>query len=184
MIRKPLMHYGISTKGIKFRERWNIVEMATEQEFKEYIKLEKKTQKLLAEHRFSTLQGTGGKWNWNYQSRKENSRVQQRYLRNIWRVRYGNQFNKDQLYRIDKKIHRYNCKISPTGGNGVMSLWTLRHGASNIKGLHNGNIVVYSHTDELGMHYFTRVDQIDAAHMYVFKPSDHQLCAIVPLEET
>jgi hypothetical protein len=178
MIRKSKEHFGISTKGIKFRERWNIVEMATEQEFKEYIKLEKKVNKI------ETKDPKTGKWDWNFHSKKENTRVKQRYLRSIWRVRYGNQFKKDQLYRIDKKIHRYNCKISPTGANGIMGLWTLRHGASNVKGLNRGNIVMYSHTDELGMHYFTRIDQIDAAHMYVFKSNDHQLCAIVPLEET
>ena len=39
-MRKPKKHFGISTKGINFRERWNIVLMSTKEEFQEYIKLE------------------------------------------------------------------------------------------------------------------------------------------------
>lgn len=178
MIRKPKERFGISTKGIKFRERWNIVEMATKQELEEYIKLEKKTKNI------AIRDSKTGKWDWTANLQKENELVKQRYLRKCWRLRYGNQFEKDQLYKIDKRIHRYNCKISPAGGNGIMGLWTLSHGAGNIKGLAINSIVMYSHTDELGMHYFTRADQVDSPYMYVFKPDDHQLCAIVPLEET
>ena len=175
MIKKPKMHFGISTKGIQFRERWNIVEMATKDEFKEFIKIENKINNMSVQHR--------GKWNWPLHSKREEQRVKQRYLRKCWRLRYGSQFKKDQLYRIDKIIHRYNCKISPRGSNGVMGLWTLRHEQGNLKGLSIGSIIMYSHTDELGMHYFTRVDQVDNPHLYVFKADDHQLCAIVPLEE-
>ncbi len=178
-MRKPKEHYGISTKGIKFRERWNIVEMATKEEFKEFIRLENQTKKL------PSRDPTTNKWSPINASRRENARVQQRYLRKCWRLRYGSQFKKDQLYRIDKIIHRYNCKVSPRGSNGVMGLWTLKHANyKELKGLAIDSIILYSHTDELGMHYFTRVDQIDSPHLYVFKPDDHQLCAIVPLEET
>ena len=178
-MRKPKMHFGISTRGIKFRERWNIVEMATEDEFKEFIGLEKKASGI-------TIRcPKTNSWNTSFAAKKENYRVRQRYLRKCWRLRFGAQFKKEQLYRIDKIIHRYNCKVSPRGGNGVMGLWTIRPmGTSGLKGLMLGTIIMYSHTDELGMHYFTRADQVDSAHMYVFKPDDHQLCAIVPLEET
>ena len=178
MIRKPKERYGISTKGIKFRERWNIVEMATKQELKEYIELEKKAKDI------AIRDPKTKKWDWIENSKKEDARVKQRYLRKCWRLRYGNQFKKEQLYRIDKMIHRYNCKISPRGGDGIMGLWVLRHGQGNLKGLSIGSIIMYSHTDELGMHYFNRIDQVGSPHMYVFKPDDHQLCAIVPLEET
>tara|TARA_Y100001938_G_C8097602_1_gene439182 strand:+ start:3254 stop:3790 length:537 start_codon:yes stop_codon:yes gene_type:complete len=178
-MRKPKEHYGISTKGIKFRERWNIVEMATKEEFKEYVELEKKASGI------SVRDSGTGRWNASFYAKRENFRVQQRYLRKCWRLRYGNQFKEDQLYRVDKIIHRYNCKVSPREGNGVMGLWTIsRMGSSNLKGLDKNSIIMYSHTDELGMHYFTRADQIDSPHQYVFKPDDHQLCAIVPLEET
>ena len=179
MIRKPKMHFGIETKGIKFRERWNIVEMATAEEFKEYIRLEEKANSILARDPRTN------KWNAAGHAQRESFRVQQRYLRKCWRLRYGNQFKEDQLYRIDKIIHRYNCKISPQGANGVMGLWTIsRMGTTHLKGLSLGAIVMYSHTDEIGMHYFTRADQVDSPHQYVFKPDDHQLCAIVPIEET
>jgi len=177
-MRKPKEHFGISTKGIKFRERWNIVEMATEDEFKEFIALEKKANSI-------TIRDPKTKrWNASFHAKKENYRVQQRYLRKCWRVRYGSQFNKDQLYRIDKIIHRYNCKVSPKGGNGVMGLWTMTRIGNTMGGLAINNIIMYSHTDELGMHYFTKADQINSPHFYVFKSDDHQLCAIVPLEET
>ena len=54
-----------------------------------------------------------GKFQWSYHVKRENERVKQRYLRKCWRLRYGNQFKKDQLYIIDKAIHRYgrNKKI-------------------------------------------------------------------------
>jgi len=178
-MRKPKKHFGVSTKGVKFRERWNIVEMATELEFKEYIKLEKKASGIYPQDPRT------GRWNASYSAKKENYRAQQRYLRSCWRRRYGNQFRKNQLYRIDKIIHRYNCKVSPRGSNGVIGLWTInRIGGGNIEGLNKNSIVIYSHTDELGMHYFNKITQIDSPHQYVFKPDDHQLCAIVPLEET
>ena len=172
------MHFGISTKGIRFRERWNIVEKATEKEFKEYIRLETKISNM------RVRDSQTGRWNQSIYGKRQNERVKQQYIRKCWRTRYGNEFKKDQLYRIDKKIHRYNCKVSPRGGNGVMGLWTLSRLGNNLGGLEKENLVVYSHTDELGMYYFSRVDQIDSAHLYVFKPDDHQLCAIVPLEET
>lgn len=177
MIRKPKVHFGISTVGIKFKERWNIVEMATESEFKEYIRLDKDCN--------SHVKDLAGNWDWDLQNKRENERVKQRYIRKTWRVRYGNQFTKENLYCISKKIHRYDAKVSPRGGNGVMGLWTIRNSASKrMKGFSVGDIIMYSHTDELGMHYFTAVDQVDCVHMYVFKPDDHQLCAIVLLEET
>ena len=177
-MRKPKEHFGISTRGIKFRERWNIVKMATKEEFKEFVDLEKKALGI------AVRDPQTNKWNASFHAKKENYRVQQRYLRKCWRLRYGAQFKKEQLYRIDKIIHRYNCKVSPRGANGVMGLWTISRLGTNIKGLVINTIVMYSHTDELGMHYFTRADQIDSPHQYVFKPDDHQLCAIVPLEET
>jgi hypothetical protein len=178
MIRKPKEHYGISTRGIKFRERWNIVSMATQEEFKEYVRLEKKVSKM------KVRDSQTGKWDHVSYAERETEKVKQRHFRKCWRLRYGNQFKKEQLYRIDKKIHRYNCKISPRSSDGVMGLWTIRHSGVPLKGLSIGTITMYSHTDELGMHYFTRADQIDCPYLYVFKPDDHQLCAIVPLEET
>lgn len=178
MIRKPKVYFGIETRGIKFRERWNIVEMSTEAEFKEYIKLEKKIEKLNGWYNNS-----GNRWDPVAHAKLSNERVKQQYIRKCWRIRYGNQFKKSVLYKISKKIHRYNCKISPQGANGVMGLWTLRRG-HELRGLSAGDIIMYSHTDEIGTHYFSRADQVDSPHLYVFKQDDFQLCAIVPLEET
>ena len=178
-MRKPKEHYGISTRGINFRERWNIVKMATEEEFKEYIRLEKRCRGI-------RIKDSSVRWNSSGQAQRENLKGQQRYIRKCWRLRYGNTFKKDQLYKIDRTIHRYNCKVSPRGSNGSMGIWTLRRleGGNKLQGLGIGTIVLYSHTDEIGMHYFTRADQIDSPHQYVFKSDDSQLCAIVPLEET
>ena len=140
MIRKPKMHFGISTKGTTFRERWNIVEMATESEFKEYILLEGKANSI------PPRDPNTNRWNSSGHAQKEDIRVKQRYMRKCWRLRYGNQFKEDQLYRIDKIIHRYNCKVSPRGANGVMGLWTITRLGANLKGLIIDAIITVSYT--------------------------------------
>jgi len=176
VIRKPKVHFGISLKGKKFRERWNIVQKATEAEFKQYLKLENDIKHAIK------ARNQHGKADWKARRKAEDLRTQQRYLRNLWRKRYGDSFRSDVLYKMDKTVGWYDIKISSRSGYGWKGSWNARE--DGYSGPKKGDLLMYSHTDSIGFHYFIRVGYEDQPWLLAFKPTDTYLCAVVPLEET
>ena len=148
-MRKPKHHpeYGTRLVGINFRERWNIVQRATKSEIDEYIKLQTKVKKSLHATK-------DGKWDYVASSKRENWKAQMRQLRLRWRLRYGQEFSKDQLYRVDKRINRWQIKASPKDGDGMMGVWYLDQNDRFKYSFAEGDLLMFSHTCELGNHYF------------------------------
>ena len=173
MIRKPKIHprFGIRLVGINFRERWNVVSMATKEEIERYIELDKT--------RTSTVRGDFQNWQ-QFQSIVSPMRAEQTYLRKTWRLRYGKRFNDGQLYRVDKTIYRYNTKLGIPRNNGTVSPYMVDY--NRRCKLEVGNIVVLTAIDELGTLYFSKIDAITDAYSYAFSRDSSQLGSLVPIE--
>ena len=115
MIRKPKTHptYGTNLIGINFRERWNIVMFATKDELETYI------------DNFNHIKHVKREtWGMDWWTKKEamvNESTQNIYFRKLWRKRHSESFQKDILYRVDRKIQRWNLKLAPKTGEGIAS---------------------------------------------------------------
>jgi len=175
MIRKPKLHpnYGINLVGINFRERWNIVEYATKIEIETFIKNLKHIKQSKSDR-----EGTKDWW-----TRKQeiiNEQVHNNHLRKLWRKRHSESFQKDVLYRLDRNIQRWNQKLGPKTGEGIMTSYHLdRH--RNFK-LNKDDIVILTKVDELGNLYFSKISEINAPYPYVFNRENAQLGWILPVE--
>lgn len=175
MIRKPKIHpvYGINLVGINFRERWNIVEYATEEEIKTYVA---NFRKIAKERHAWRLKNDRTTW-WEFNSKIKNQKVENIFFRKVWRIRYSQTFQKNKLYIVDKNIQRWDTKLAPVGGHGMASMYTFDR--SNKYVLSKGVILMHIDTDEMGNVYFSRADEINAAHQYVFNRDNKQLSFIV-----
>ena len=173
MIKKPKEHMGIKVTGISFSERWNVVEMATKTELERFISLWKERRDILGHE----------KWNWEKRRQSIPLQSEMINIRKTWRLRYGQQFHKDQLYRFGRNIATYDIKLSPKDGPGCFSIWSIRsklpQGYVPVK---KDTILHYSHCDELGNHYFYNLEYIDSPYLITFKRDDKHLASIVPLE--
>ena len=116
VIRKPKVHKGINIVGISFSERWNIVQEATLEEFTRFLELYKLKKETLGL----------GKWVWENRRRCIPYQAEMINLRKTWRLRYGSKFHKDQLYRFDRNIARYEIKLAPKDGPGQFPIWSVR----------------------------------------------------------
>lgn len=173
MLKKPREHMGIKLTGISFSERWNIVEMATKQELKRFILLWKQRKDIL----------TPNKWDWEKRRQAIPLQSEMINIRKTWRLRYGNQFHKDQLYRFDRNIASYDIKLSPKSGPGCFSIWSIRSKLPcGYTPVTKNTILHYSHACELGNHYFYNLEYIDSPYLITFKRDDKHLASVVPLE--
>ena len=86
MIRKPKTHptYGMNLVGINFRERWNVVEYATQIEIEKYIEL----------FRFNkqNRKAAGSRY-YEWREKIVPAQAQMRYLRKLWRIRHSQTFD-------------------------------------------------------------------------------------------
>lgn len=173
MLKKPKYHLGLVLTGIKFSERWNVVQEATKEELERFIFLYKERKEILTPHV------------WDWEKRREAIPLQSEMInmRKTWRVRLGNKLKPNTLYRFDRSIAPYDIKLSPKDGHGNFSIWSIR------KQLPDGYIPVrkdsilhYSHRDELGNHYFYNLKYIDSPYLITFKRDDKHLASIIPLE--
>ena len=175
MIKKPKIHpkYGTKLVGINFRERWNVVEYATEDELEIYI--------ANTQHILETKQGwtSKGDW-WGKKQALINERTQNIYLRKVWRKRHSESFKTDILYRVDRNIARWSQKLAPKTGNGLAISYHFDRNAA-IK-LMKGDILVLTKVDELGNLYFSKINELSAPHPYVFNRENTQLGWIIPVE--
>ena len=189
MIRKPSIHpeYGIKLRGTDFLERWNIIQHATKAELQHYIKncdaiiLENNKYKSRADQRRNY---------WQHQDNIINEKIENAYYRNLWRVRYFKAFDTNKLYKIDKKkISNWDIKLSSAGGIGLCSAYRFspysQYGAgspySSMR-LYKDDIMIYSHSDELGNVYFLKAGEINAPHLYCFNRENKQLGYFVEVE--
>ena len=173
MLKKPKQYQGITLTGISFSERWNIVEMATKEEIERFITLWKKRKKILFPN----------KWDWEKRRQTIPLQSEMINLRKTWRLRYGKELHKDQLYRFDRNISGYDIKLSPKDGPGCFSIWSVRRqlpdGYVPVK---KDSILHYSHRDELGNHYFYNLEYIDSPYLITFKRDDKHLASIIPIK--
>ena len=181
MIRKPRIHpeYGIKLHGTDFQERWNIIQHATKAELQHYIKnfnavnLENNKYKSRADQRLNY---------WAYQDSIINEKIENAHYRKLWRVRYSKAFDTNKLYKIDKKkIYNWDIKLSSVGGIGLCSAYRFQHQKSNMR-LYKDDIMIYSHSDELGNVYFLKAGEINAPHLYCFNRENKQLGYFVEVE--
>lgn len=174
MIKKPKYHDGLNLVGIYFNERWNIVEQATKNELERYIDLFQRKKKILQSHPTKY---------WERRRKTTPISAEMINMRKTWRLRYGNQFQKEQMYRFDRNIARYEIKLAPKQGNGQFATWSVSNDLPNgYKPVQKGTILHYSHSDEIGNHYFYNLEYIDSPYLITFKRDDRHLASIVPLE--
>lgn len=172
MIKKPKNYKGLRLIGISFNERWNIVEMASKEELERFI--------FLWQERKTTL---GGGFDWDKRRAVIPLSAEMNNLRKTWRLRYGLQFKKEQLYRFDRQIAMYEVKLSPKQGNGQFATWTVRQDLPlGYKPVQKNTILHYSHSDEVGNHYFYNLEHVDSPYLITFKRDDRHLASIVPME--
>ena len=167
-LRKPKVHpkwTDVNLVGINFRERWNIVEYATKEEICRYIANDDHIKKVKVTHK------GGGNW-WARKQALVNESTQNIYLRKLWRKRHSESFQKDVLYRVERNIRRWNLKLGPKTGEGLMVSY---HFDRNLKSLNIDDILVLTKTDEMGNLYFAKADEIDAPNPYVFNRENAQL---------
>jgi len=172
-MRKPKQHplYGMDLVGINFRERWNIVQMATEEEIIEYIKIFNRRKQEAHAYQMGT-------YNTLYFSSKEFNLSRLRHLRKTWKLRYGKNFSAENLYQVDKRINRWSLKVTPPGKDGQVGTWALRNNRNQYN-LQVGTILMYSHSCELGNHYFHQAQKLADPHLIVLKPDDANIGSIV-----
>ena len=173
-MRKPKTHpkYKINLVGINFRERWNIVQHATKEELETYIENYKHIKT-------SRLNNLDGSW-WARKQRVVNELTQNIYLRKVWRVRHSKSFETDKIYRMDLNIARYNTKLGPSTGEGLAISYQFERQMKHA--LFNGDLLILTKRDEMGNLYFSKVNEITAAHPYVFNRDNANLGYIVPVE--
>ena len=175
-MRKPKIHpiHGIDLVNINFRERWNIVQMGTKSELEEYIKLYRQER--------GEYKRLHGKWDRSVAGKREGWKSQMRQLRSMWRLRYGKTFSGDKLYRVDKRINRWQIKSSPKDGDGRMGVWYLEQVDRTKYTFEVGDLLMFSHTCELGNHYFRRPDDVACPHLVVFRSTDTSLGSVVEVD--
>jgi len=173
MIRKPRVHpiYQINLVGINFRERWNIVETATKEELETYIKNSNHVKKQRTLH--------SGSW-WETRQTTVDARIQNTYFRKLWRTRFSQAFEKDKIYRMDRNLARWNTKLGPTTGNGFATSYQFERERKHV--LSDGDLLILMKRDEMGNLYFSKINEITAAHPYVFNRDNANLGYIVPVE--
>ena len=176
MIKKPKIHpkYGTKLVGINFRERWNVVQYATKDELEKYIANVERIKKTKRDWSKSSSD-----W-WSKKQAIINEKIQNLYLRKVWRKRHSESFKTDVLYRVDRTIARWNQKLAPKTGNGLAISYHFERDAS-IQ-LLKGDIIVLTKVDELGNLYFSKINELSAPHPYVFNRENAQLGWILPVE--
>lgn len=172
-MRKPKIHpkYNINLVGINFRERWNIVEHATKQELETYIANDKRIKEMKALNE--------GSW-WDRRKKTVNERTQNTYLRKVWRVRQSLTFETDKIYRMDRSIARWSTKLGPSTGEGFATSYQFEKEKKHA--LWAGDLLILTKRDEMGNLYFSKINEITAAHPYVFNRDNANLGYIVPVE--
>jgi len=175
-IRKPKVHpeYSINLVGINFRERWNVVLHATKEEICRYIANHEHIKKSHAKY-------YNDKFSW-WERKKEtiNESTANIYLRKLWRKRHSESFAKQQLYQVEKNIPRWTTKLGPSFGDGIASSYHFdRHRNFSLS---KGDIVVLTKTDEMGNLYFSKINDIAAAHMFAFNRDNANLGFIMPVK--
>ena len=181
MIRKPKSHptYGTNLVGISFSERWNVVQMATKDELERFISNYSRIKDAKTKYR---TKGTRQDY-WEYKSSIADLVVQNNYLRKLWRKRYGETLTHDVIYRIDRKIARWNLKLAPAEHDGSASAWNFRTSNGFVHGdLEKGVYLVLTKKDEIGNLYFAKISEIDTKHQFVFPRESSQIGMIVPIE--
>ena len=173
MIKKPKSHLGLDLMGIKFSERWNIVEQASKQELERYISLYRQREAMLE----------GNRWNWEKRRKAIPLAAEMINMRKTWRMRYGLQFSKEKMYQFDRSIARYDIKLAPKQGPGQFGTWSVRTELpAGYTPVSRGTILHYSHSDEIGNHYFYNLEYIDSPYLITFKRDDKHLASIIPME--
>lgn len=174
-MRKPKIHprFGISLVGTQFGVRWNVVNMATENELSQYIENQKKIKENNRKRRSQSY------WEWKLKTVNEVS--QNTHLKKVWRKRLGETFKENTLYRSDRNFRRWDTKLSPVSGEGASPLYYFDK--EREYKISKGDILMLTNTDELGNLYFSKIDSIDAKHSFVFPGTSSFLSFILPVEE-
>lgn len=177
-MRKPKVHpkFGIKLEGINFSERWNIVMMASEAELFDYISNFMNISQAKEERASSNRKESF----WVYRANIAESEIRNMHLRKLWRTRYSQNFDKNKLYKIDRKINRWDVKLSPQGGDGLASAYRFQR--QDTYRLEKGDILMYTHTDELGNVYFSKACKVSSAHQFAFNRDNKQLASIVEVK--
>lgn len=175
MIKKPRYHHGLKLVGISFNERFNIVEQATQLELERFIELFRK--------KLAIKKGGSHRQTWEQRRKAIPLNAEMINLRKTWRIRYGNKFDKEKMYKFDRSIASYEIKLAPKQGPGQFSSWTVRADLpNNFKPVGKNTILHYSHSDEIGNHYFYNLEYIDSPYLITFKRDDRHLASIIPIE--
>ena len=182
-MRKPRTHpkHDIELVGINFRERWNVVQQGTKEELEKYIANFRYIQE---QNRI--YKSTEYSW-WKKREMTINESVQNLYIRKVWRKRHSESFAKEILYKVDKHILKWNLKLGPKYGEGIASRyqWGIDQKSRTSTGnqtLRKNDMVILTNIDEMGNLYFSKINEINASHPYVFNRESAQLGFIVPLE--
>jgi len=167
-MRKPKIHpqYGTNLVGINFRERWNVVQFATQSELVTYIDNVNHINKHKKEY-------TNRKDWWERKTATINESTQNNYLRKLWRKRHSESFKKEVLYRIDRNIPRWNQKLGPKTGEGLAISYHFDRNRE--RSLKKNDIVILTKVDEMGNLYFAKINDINAPYPYVFNRENAQL---------
>ena len=176
-VRKPKIHpqYKMSLVGINFRERWNIVQYATKEEICRYIA---NFEHIKTKKRNNREANTRNSW-WEQKMEVVNESTQNVYLRKLWRKRHSESFETKQLYQVQKNIARWSTKLSPTFGDGLNTAYHFDRSRGVL--LRKGDIIVLTRVDEMGNLYFSKINDIAAAHLFVFNRDNAHLGFIMPM---
>jgi hypothetical protein len=176
-MRKPKIHpeYGINLVGIQFGIRWNAILCATEQELINFISNYRSIKEEEKKHRAHSRD-----W-WEAKKATINESTDNVYYRKLWKVRHSKTFDESKLYKIDKKsIYRWDTKLSSSSGIGTIPTYLVDRDRKF--SLSRNDIMIYSHTDDLGNVFFMKADSIDVAHLYAFSRESRQLQYIIEVE--
>ena len=177
-MRKPKIHpkYGLKLVGINFRERWNVVEFATEKEIQAFVM----NTKHISDVRQKYLDSSESMSWWEQKHNIINEVVQNTYLRKLWRTRHSQSFKKDTIYRVDRNISRWNTKLGPVHGEGYATAYQYERTRKHV--LNKGDLLTLTKVDEMGNLYFIKINEITAPHPYVFNRDNANLAYVVPVE--
>ena len=173
MIRKPKTHptYGMSLVGINFRERWNVVELATKDEIETFIANEK-FRKSHPRSSYPTY--------WEWKQKTSIPKAQNINMRKKWRKRYSDSFQYDTMYQVTKSIPRYSLRAGIPSCDGTIRGYETEDRQNFY--LKFNTVLVLNHRDELGTLYFSDIKDIGSKYTFAFPRESALLAALVPVE--
>ena len=81
---------------------------------------------------------------------------------------------------MDRNLARWNTKLGPTSGDGFATSYQFERDRKHM--LSDGDLLILTKRDDMGNLYFSKINEITAAHPYVFNRDNANLGYIVPVE--